>query len=215
VAAALSAGTVTLIALAGKAGSGPLAALRQLLAPRREEERIRLTLRRCSHGPVSCLRAVLEVPRIRFAEVARGLATAVAEVASREAATVGCVGIVPGEEPILVALAARRELVADHLLRTLSAGAAHRHPHLWLALPQGIHLASCVDPTVPFAPDDAAVGRLLATGTVRHALLVEVVPAGRDARVELVLYTRSGAAGRLLAVGRAELRRIPAWQSAR
>ena len=147
----------------------------------------------------------LEAPPHRAPEAAAAVAAAVAEVAAALGVTVGSVGIVPGEEPRLVALAPRRDLIAPALLESLAPHPGHPPTHLWLALAPGTYLASVVDPFRPFAPGDGPVAGLVLSGAARCALLAERSLSVAGLGLRLVVYCPAGGVGPLLGSVRAGL----------
>lgn len=161
------------------------------------------------------MRCELDVPMSRFAEVARTVSGAVAEGASRIDRTVGCVGIVPGEEPVLVALAPRRDVVAARVLAALSGGAAHRRPELWLTLPPGAYLGNVVDPYAPFEAGEAAILGMLRDRGVGHALLAEVLVGPANVRIVLTLYAPLPDLKKLFTLARRALAELPGWAAMR
>jgi hypothetical protein len=82
--------------------------------------------------------------------VVEALAGAAGEAAETIGLDVGVVGIVDGEEPLLMALRPRQGDVADRFARILLTGESHRHASLWLLLTPGAYLAEAVDPFQPF-----------------------------------------------------------------
>jgi hypothetical protein len=125
------------------------------------------------------------------AQAARTLrlaAGAVGACCAADGGTVGCIGIVPGEEPVAAAFAALRDLVAGKVLGALTAVPMHRHPQLLLALGPGVYLASVVDPLTPFAFDEERLVAWVDGGAVGFAMLVEVVTDGRGTALRFTGY---------------------------
>jgi hypothetical protein len=193
----------------------PVVALRRRAAVRRRGERLLVAVRRAPLGRLVRLRCELDVPLRRLAEVVRAISGLVAEGASLQGRTVGCVGIVPREEPILVALAPRRDVVAARVLSALGSGEAHRRPELWLTLPPGAYLGKVVDPYAPFEGDENAILELLRDRGVGHALLTEVVPGPVSATIVLTLYASRPDLRKLLTLARSALADLPGWTAMR
>lgn len=190
-------------------------ALLRRAAVRRRGETLHASIGRTTLGELASLRCELDVPFGRLAEVSGAISGLVAEGASLLGRTVGCVGVVPGEEPVLVALAPRRDTVAARVRTVLASGDAHRRPELWLALPPGIYLSEVVDPYAPFAGDEAATLRLLRDRGVGHALLTEVVAGAASARIVLTLYAARPELRKFLTLARRSLADLPGWAPAR
>ena len=208
-------GCVAIASLPLLAVTAPIVALRRNAAVRRRGERLPVILSRASFGELARVRCELDVPGGRLAEIAEALSGVVAEAAATLALTVGCVGIVPGEEPVLVALAPQRDLVAGRVRWALTAGDAHRFPQLWLALPPGTYLAQVVDPYAPFSAGEGVILGLLRQGRVAHALLTEVFPGPVSVRIVLSLYASRPFLRTLFSMARNELGVIPGWSAAR
>jgi len=195
--------------------AAPVVALLQRAALRRRGDRLLVGVRRTPLGEVASLRCELDVPLRRLAEVARAISGLVAEGASRVGRTVGCIGIVREEEPVLVALAPRRDVVAARVRTSLASGEAHRHPELWLTLPPGVYLGKVVDPYAPFAGDEDCILMLLRERGVGHALLTEVLPGVASARIVLTLYATRPDLRKLLTLARSSLADLPGWTAMR
>jgi hypothetical protein len=174
-----------------------------------------LAIARTSFGELGRVRCELDVPGRRLAEIVDALSGVVAEAAATLALTVGCVGVVPEEEPVLVALAPRRDLVAGRVRWALGAGDAHRFPQLWLTLPRGTYLATVVDPYVPFSADEGVILGLLRQGRVAHALLTEVFPGPVSVRIVLSLYAPRRVLTTLFSTARRGLGGLPGRSAAR
>jgi hypothetical protein len=190
-------------------------ALLRRLALRRRGDRLLIGVRRASFGELARLRCEIDVPLSRLREVAAAISGLVAEGASRSGRTVGCVGVVAGEEPVLVALAPRRDVVAARVLAALRSGEAHRRPELWLTLPPGAYLGQVVDPYAPFAADDGVIVNLLQEHGVGHALLAELLPGQVSAAIVLTLYASRPELRRLLKLARSVLADLPGWSAMR
>lgn len=129
----------------------------------------------------------LVVPAADYPQLARTLAESAAALCSGQRGTVGLVTVVPGEEPILVALAPQRDTVAHRVLGVLLAGESHRVPHLLLLLHRGVYLAEVVD---PYASVAGTLEELAAMLDERRALLavrLNVRPWRHAVEVELLL----------------------------
>jgi hypothetical protein len=195
--------------------AAPVVALLRRAALRRRGHTLLVKVRRAPLGGLARLRCELDVPLARLAEVARTVSGVVAEGASRIGRTVGCVGIVAGEEPVLVALAPRRDLVAARVLAALSGGESQRRPELWLTLPPGAYLGSVVDPYAPFEAGEAAILGLLRDRGAGHALLAEVIVGQASARIVLTLYAPRPDLRKLFTVARSALADLPGWAAMR
>jgi hypothetical protein len=190
--------------------------LSRLLGARRGHtggDRLVVRVRRSRHGSVLRLEAALQVPPGRWADVANAFAAVVAEVAATHGA-LGRVGIVAGEPPILAVFRPRRDVVAGQVRDALTAGASHRRPHLWLALPDGTYLAEAVDPDLPFAASSESVAAIVARGRAVHALLAEARPDRRGVALTLALYSSPGGVRSSLRVARRLLAALPGWTRA-
>jgi hypothetical protein len=190
-------------------------ALLRRLGLRRRGDRLLVGVRRASFGELARLRCEIDVPVSRLREVAAAISGLVAEGASRSGRTVGCVGIVAGEEPVLVALAPRRDVVAARILAALRMGEAHRRPELWLTLPPGTYLGSVVDPCAPFEAGEATILGMLRDRGVGHALLSEVLVGPANVRIVLTLYAPRPDLRTLFTLARSELADLPGWSAMR
>jgi hypothetical protein len=195
--------------------AAPAVALLRWAALHRRGGTLLASLRRSAHGEFASLRCELDVPLHRLAEVSGAISGFVAEGASLLGRTVGCIGIVPGEEPVLVALAPRRDTLAARVRTSLASGEAHRRPELWVALPPGVYLAEVVDPYAPFPGDTGAIMRLLRDRGVSHALLTEVVAGAASARIVLTLYAARPELRKFLTLAKRSLADLPGWAPAR
>jgi hypothetical protein len=175
--------------------------------------RVALRLTRVDSVPV--VEATLDLPSSRFAEVAAALAGVAAGRAASLGAPLGCVAVRQGEEPSLTAIAARRDLVGERMLRDLMAGEAHRVPTLWLVLNKGTFLAEVIDPYATFAGTHAAIAGLVGAGRAVAALRVETVHGPAASEIRIRAYGPCRVVLGWLRAARAELRRLPGWESAR
>jgi hypothetical protein len=155
------------------------------------------------------LECALDIPAHRLGEVAAALGGAVAEAAHWVGSTVGCIGVVPGEEPVLVALAPARDVVAARVREMLARGESHRHPELWVTLPAGRYLAQAVDPLAPFAGSEGDIVELLRLGKVGHALYAEVGGGGASVVFALALYAPRPELRKLFTLARRVLADLP------
>jgi hypothetical protein len=185
--------------VAGRGGRGFLS---RLLGGRRA--RRALPVRRTTIAGVCLLDTEIEVDPARWGATATACAGIVAEVAARHA-TVVRLGIVPGEPPVIAAFRPRRDVVATQVRDSLTAGASHRRPHLWVALAPGQYAAAVVDPEAPFDATPETVAAIVASGRAPAALLTEA--SARSARIvlHLVICARHGEALALLRYGREAL----------
>ncbi|NCO69372.1 MAG: hypothetical protein GW878_02475, partial [Acidobacteria bacterium] len=85
--------------------------------------------------------------------------------------SVGWVGLPLGEPPLLLAMAAHRDLVAARVVATMAGGRLGAIPHLWLALAPGVFLGQVVDPDRCLAADLSEAREGLAAGAVGFAVL--------------------------------------------
>jgi hypothetical protein len=149
----------------------------------------------------------ITVPDRRWGESVRALATAIADALAEIGATVGCVGLVPDEAPVLLALAPRRDLLAARLEAALVGTGAHAYPHLWLTLARDAYLASVIHPALPDHGREPEIVALLAASRIGHALRIEVVPTGRRVRsVEFTLWAPARALRAFIASAHRALR---------
>lgn len=138
-----------------------------------------------------------------------------AEAAAELGQTVGCVGIVTGEEPILVALAPRRDPIAERARSVLASLVPHRHPQLWVTLSPGTYLAQVVDPRDAFEFDEARLLDQLCNGAIGHGVRFEVSSDAVSTRLDLAAYGSRRELRKLLALARNVLSRLPDWRAAR
>lgn len=176
--------------------------------------RLRARLNVSHSRPGRCAAGSIEVPAERWPEIVRAVAAAVVEVATGWP-TLGQVTVVAGEEPVLLAVRSRPDLIAGRVVAALTSGAAHRRPTLWLALPAGRFLGDLVDPDRPFSASPVEITALVGEGRCALALLtdVEAVPTAITLRFELY-----GAPSRLrgaLRSARRCLAALPGWESPR
>ena len=182
--------------------TAPVLAMRHYRAVRRRGDGVFLAVERTRFGGLGRLRFVIDVPSRRVPEITEALSGLVAEAAATLGLTIGCVGVVTDEEPVLVALAPQRDLVAGRVRWALGAGEAHRHPQLWLALAQGTYLAQVVDPDVPFKGDASSLLGLLRGGRVARVLLTTVNPGPVSTQIALDLYAPRPVLRTLLTIAR-------------
>jgi len=190
------------------------AALRRLGDRKRRSSGLSVSWQRTALGAVSGVRFEIAAPLDRAGELAQVLAALVAEGAASIGLTLGWVGVVAGEEPVLVALAPRRDLVAPRFRDALTSGAAHRRPNLWLTLAPGTYLASVVDPLRPFSGGHAEILSLVRAGGARHALASGLTAGPAGVRITLALYAPRPELTRLLSLARKGLRELPGWTAA-
>jgi hypothetical protein len=191
--------------------AAPIVAWRRSVTVRRRGEAVLLSIRRRSFGELGRMECELDSPLPRFGELVEAISGAVAEGASWAGCTVGCVGIVPGDEPVLVALAPGRDVVAARVRGTLNRGEAHRFPELWLTLPPGTYLAQVVDPYAVFAGDEVSMLALLRKHEVGHVLRMEVVPGVASSRILLTLYASRPDLRKLFTLARSVLAEVSGW----
>ena len=170
--------------------------------------------RRERRDGVNVLVTEIDSPADRAAELIEALADVVAEGVASIALTVGWVGVVAGEEPVLVALAPARDLVAPRFRDALAAGQAHRRPNVWLTLPPGRYLASVVDPYRPFGGGNEEVAAIVRSAGAVHALTSRLGPGPAGVRISLVLYAARPELRRLLRMARNGLGELPGWRAA-
>lgn len=91
------------------------------------------------------------------------------------AGSVGWVGLPPGEPPLLLAMAPRRDLIAARVAAVMAGGRLAAMSHLWLALAPGVFLGQIVDPDRYLEADLSEVRVGLASGAVHFAVLVTTV----------------------------------------
>ncbi len=190
------------------------AAFRRLGERRRGSSGLSVSWQRIAVGAVTGVRFEIDAPRGRAGGLAQALAALVAEGAASIGLTVGWVGVVAGEEPVLVALAPQRDLVAPRFRDALTSGAAHRRPNVWLTLAPGTYLASVVDPLRPFSGSHAEVLALVRGGGARHALASGLTAGPEGVRITLALYAPRPELIRLLSLARKGLRELPDWTAA-
>lgn len=137
------------------------------------------------------------------ARVTRSLAALAGGTAAACGGTVGCLRVVPGEEPVVFSLAARIDLVAESVMRELSAGTGRR---LWIVLEPGVYLAEVVDPLAPFGGSDEEIEALAARAGVRCVLALLSEPRRGGARLVAELFGRVDQMPGVLASARPSLR---------
>jgi hypothetical protein len=208
-------GCVALIAFPLLACAAPVVAWRRRAAVRRRGNELTVKVTRGCAAGVSQLRCEIGAPAHRLGEVATAIGGAVAECAHAVGRTVGCVGIVSGEEPVLVALAPARDIVAERVRETLERGQAHRRPELWLTLPAGRYLAQVIDPYAPFSGDHATVSALVGSGAAEQALRADLAGNGVALTFTLTLHARRAALRKLFTLARTVLADLPGWTATR
>lgn len=112
----------------------------------------------------------LQVPYAELASVARRLAGYLGLLWQGNQGSVGVVGLLPEEEPVLVSYAGKRDLIAQRFLTSTVENPTHTFPQLWLLLSPGVFLAQAVDPNRHPEVSLAALQSLVASGLVRQAL---------------------------------------------
>jgi hypothetical protein len=190
-------------------------AWRRRAAARRRGNALTVRVTRGHAAGVSHVRCEIGAPTHRLGEVATAIGGAVGECAHAVGRTVGCVGIVSGEEPVLVALAPTRDVVAERVRETLERGQAHRSPELWLTLPAGRYLAQVIDPYSPFSGDQATVSALVGSEKAEQALRADIVGNGIALTITLTLYARRAALTKLFTLARSVLADLPGWTATR
>lgn len=171
-----------------------LAALGAPFAPPRRQslERPRAVVRRGRVLGVPFLEVTLAVPASPFGQAARALAGGLAEVCASHRGMLGSVTVVAGEEPALVSLAPRLDVVAERLYGILLAGESHRFPHLLLLLAPEVYLGQVVDPYSPLEASPETVARLLAPNRVPLAARLTVQPRRFHVEVEVFALALDG-----------------------
>jgi len=182
---------------------------------RRRGTALLASVRRSRLGGIDRLSFELDVPYARWNEAVGTLAAMLAQAAAQVGHTVGCIGIVAGEEPILVALAPRLDPLAERARSVLASVAPHRYPQLWVTLPPGTYLAQVVDPHSAFLLDEGRLLGQLRVGTIGHCVYFDVTAEAVSERLHLVAYGRRRELSRFLAVARDVLSRLPDWRTAR
>mgnify|MGYP005840326761 CR=1 FL=1 len=152
---------------------------------RAAQPRVRVRHGRADGTPYTAI--TLVVPAADYPGVARALAESAACLCTARRGTVGLVTVVPGEEPILVALAPQRDAVANRVLRVLLAGESHRAPHLLLLLRHGVYLAQVIDPYAPLVGTFEEIAAMLDKRRAGLAVRLNVRPQRRAVEVELLL----------------------------
>ncbi|MFN3413176.1 MAG: hypothetical protein ACK42L_03850 [Thermoanaerobaculum sp.] len=129
-----------------------------------------------SHGvldPLCWFGFELHVPYRELASVARRLAGFLGLFWQGSAGTVGFVGLLPEEEPVLVSYAPRKDLIAQRFLTSTVENPTHTFPQLWLLLPPGVFLAQAVDPSRSPQVSCQALQLLVASGLAWQALYLD------------------------------------------
>jgi len=180
----------------------PVVAWRQRRAKRLGAGRILVSWSRSNLDKIIRLCCTIEAPRARAGEALDVITAQLAGIIASIGMTVGVVGVVAGEEPVLTAFAPMRDLIAPRIRDALGGGTAHLRRHLWLTLPGGTYLASVVNPYLPFEGSAEEVAGLLRAGLVAQAFSgrMKVGPAG--ARFELDAYARRPDLRKLLSLVR-------------
>ncbi len=205
-------GCLAVVSLPAVLVGGTVAMVRRSVRVRRRGSTLRARVSRRAGNPARVL-CTLGVPSGRVAEVAVALATGVAEAAAAAGLHLGMVTAVPDEDPVLVTVAPRRDLVADRVERSILVGASRLHPHAWLTLSPGTYLAQAVPPFEPFPATPDRLAALVSRGRCRHALLVEIRPGDVEWRVSLTLLAAPAEARSAVNLARRALARLPGWSS--
>ncbi len=153
----------------------------------------------------------LQVEAKHTVEVRRALAAVVGGVASGCGGGIGWVRIVPGEEPVLLALAPRIDLVAEQVTTALGGPSAH---HLWLELEPARYLGEVIDPYRAFGGSDAELEALLGSGGVRCILAIRTGSSKEGQRLELVLHGTRASLRRIVGAARPYLATLRALLAA-
>ncbi len=141
-------------------------------------------------GRLACVRWEVVVGPEAWPGVVRGVAGGIGGVGRFWGGPVGCVRVVPGEEPVLWTLAPRLDLLAESAAAALARLSGH---YLWLSLVPGTYLAEVIDPAVPLRGEERELEAALLGGAVHGALSVRFGPVGRARRLVLAAYGRPGA----------------------
>lgn len=179
------------LAAAGHPFAVAFAAVRKRLRGTRLDRHIpetRVVWTRRELSGVALLRCEVDPAPGKAAEARLAVASAVAEVAAGIGLTVGSVGVVPGEEPRLMALAPRRDVVAVRVLDALAGHATSPARHLWLALAPGTYLASVVNPYRVFEGSEDEVVATVRAGLAACALTTDLASGAREVRLVLGIY---------------------------
>jgi len=190
----------------GRAASGCLGLLVGAFRRRRAGsaivEGVEVSWSRSLSGQSVALGCAIDAPQEHAAGLVREVTARLAEVLASRGLAVGVVGVVRDEEPVLLALAPRRDVVAPLVQETLSAGAAHRRKRVWLGLDPGTYLATVVDPYRPFAGGGEEIANLVARGRARYAIAVEAATGGGRVRIAVVGYGARSELRRLVSLAR-------------
>jgi hypothetical protein len=197
------------------AALNPFAAAGRALRRRCRGDALRLTLHHRRRNGVSVVLAELAAPLGRTGELAAAVATVAGDVAVRCGRTVGTVGIAPDEEPLLVARAPRRDLVAEAFERALLTHSARLSPVLWVALERSHYLAEVAPPYTPYQFDEQALLGHVSGGTVRLAVLVSPSWDAAEWRLRLTVYGFSPDVRAALSAARKALKLLPRWERSR
>jgi hypothetical protein len=144
----------------------------------------------------------VQAPRELVGQVLDAVTAQLAEIIASIGLTVGIVGVVPGEEPVLTAFAPRRDLVAPRIRDALGGRAAHWRRHVWLTMPDGTYLASVVDPYLPLEGSAEEVAGMVRNGLIAHAFSGQLKGEPAGARLELDAYIRRKDLRKLLSLVR-------------
>ncbi len=179
----------------------PVAAWRRRAA-RGAADRVTVEWRRSGAGGVLWVRCRVETPRDSAAAVVHEASARLAGVVASAGLTVGVVGVVPGEEPVLHALAPTRDLVAPLVQETLTAGAAHRRTRLLVGLHPGSYLATVDAPYQSFDGGTEELAALLGPGRAAYAIAVRADADGERLRIEVAAYGLRPELRRLVSLAR-------------
>ncbi len=161
---------------------------------------------------VEIVRGEIAAPTDRAAAVLRAVAGGVARAGLARGATVGSVGVVSGEEPVLLAFSGSLAAIAERVHATLRQGPGRQRWTLWLSLAEGVFLAQAVDPYAPFAGTDADRSRLVGDGLAVQIVATRVTWTRAAAVVELSLTSSPGGGRQALAHLRRALASLGPWR---
>ncbi|MFI5143213.1 MAG: hypothetical protein ACHQQS_03060 [Thermoanaerobaculales bacterium] len=195
--------------------AAPLTAWRRSAALRRRGNALLARVKRRRERGIDRITLELSVPSARWGEVVAAVSSVLAEAAASLGYTVGCIGIVAGEEPILVAIAPRRDPIAARARSVLASLVPHRYPQLWLTLPPGTYLAQVVEPSGVFEFDEERLLDQLRHGIVGPCVRFEVTSDSVSTRLDLVTYGSRRELRKLVTLARNVLSRLPDWRAAR
>lgn len=106
--------------------------------------------------------------------------------------SIGWVGLQPGEPPVLLAMAPRRDLVAARVAAAMTGGRLAAMSHLWLGLAPGVFLGHVVNPDRCLAVDLSEVRAGLVSGAVAFAMLVAAQRGRRMVSYSVHVAGRAG-----------------------